>query len=293
MSETRRLGRGLEALLGPITKEQAEREGNLREIRTTVIRRNPYQPRREIDETALLELTDSIQASGLLQPVVVRPQGDEYQLIAGERRWLAVQRLGWPSIPAVVREVDDRTLLTLALIENLQRDDLSPIDEGHGYRRLSEEFEIPLAEVARLVGRDRSTVANAIRLLKLPDEIQTMVARGALTAGHARALLSLSSPAAMVRLARTAASHEWSVRETERQVRTGQRTERSRRGKPAKPHAATAEARRIEDALRARLQTDVRLTARRRGRGLLSISYYSNDDLARILEAILGEPFDG
>lgn len=291
MTESRRLGRGLEALLGPITKEDAEREGSLRELPTAAIHRNPYQPRREIDDAALQELTDSIQVSGLLQPVVVRPAGDGYQLIAGERRWLATQRLGWKTLPAVVRSVDDRTLLTLALIENLQRDDLSPIDEARGYQRLADEFDLAMAEVARLTGRDRSTVANAVRLLKLPEEIQEMVGHGTLSAGHGRALLALAHSSAMVRLAREAVTHGWSVRDMEARVRTGIRTRR--KAKPVKPQAATAEARRIEDALRKRLGTDVRLTARRRGRGFLTISYYSNDDLARILEVVLGEPFDG
>jgi len=293
MTETRRLGRGLEALLGPITREEAEREGSLRELPTIAVRPNPYQPREAIDDQALQELTDSIQASGLLQPVLVRPAGDGYQLIAGERRWRAVQRLGWKSLPAVVREVDDRTLLTLALIENLQRDNLSPIEEARGYQRLADEFDQSLAEVARLVGRDRSTVANTVRLLNLPEAVQDMVGRGELSAGHVRPLLALTSAPAMLRLAREAVSHGWSVRDVENHVRTGSARAGARGKKPVKPQAATTEARRIEEALRERLQTDVRLTARRRGRGLLTISYYSNDDLARILEVVLGRPFDG
>jgi len=292
MTETRRLGRGLEALLGPLTREEAEREGSLRELPTIAIRPNPYQPRQAIDDQALQELTDSIQASGLLQPVMVRPTGDGYQLIAGERRWRAIQRLGWKSLPAVVREVDDRTLLTLALIENLQRDNLSPIEEARGYQRLADDFDQSLAEVARLVGRDRSTVANTVRLLNLPEQVQDMVGRGELSAGHVRPLLALTSAPAMLRLAREAVANGWSVRDMENHVRRG--TAGPPRGKKSvKPQAATTEARRIEEALRERLQTDVRLTARRRGRGLLSISYYSNDDLARILEVVLGRPFDG
>jgi len=293
MTETRRLGRGLEALLGPVTREQAEREGSLRELATIAIRPNPYQPRRAIDEAALQELTDSIAASGLLQPVMVRPVDDGYQLIAGERRWRAVQRLGWKSVPAVVREVDDRTLLTLALIENLQRDNLSPIEEARGYQRLADEFDQSLTDVARLVGRDRSTVANTVRLLNLPEEVQDMVGRGELSAGHARALLALTNAPAMPRLARAAVAQGWSVRDMEHHIRSGTGSPKARAKRPVKPQAATAEARRIEEALRQRLQTDVRLTARRRGRGLLTISYYSNDDLARILEIVLGSPFDG
>src|SRR5262249_42469679 len=154
----KRLGRGLEALLGPITRDQADASGTLRELPVTAVRPNPFQPRSGIDEPALSELAASIEASGLLQPVLVRGRAGGYEIIVGERRWRAIQRLGWPTIPAVVKDVDDQTLLTLALIENLQRDDLSPIDEAKGYRRLMDEFSVPQTEVARLVGRNRATV---------------------------------------------------------------------------------------------------------------------------------------
>jgi len=291
MSE-RRLGRGLEALLGPMSREEAAQNGTLRDVPVDELRPNPYQPRREFDETALGELAASIGASGLLQPVVVRETEDGFQLIAGERRWRAVEQLGWSTVPAVVRVADDQTLLTLALIENLQRDDLNPIDEAEGYDRLMTEFALSASEVARLVGRDRSTVANTLRLLKLPNEVQLMVRQNTLSAGHARALLSLTSAGAMRSLAERAVGHGWSVRETETQVKRGARPRRARQGGTG-PQAASVEARRVEEALRQHLGTDVRLTAKRRGRGLLTISYYSNDDLARVLELILGEPFQG
>src|SRR5947208_9747190 len=159
MSETKRLGRGLEALLGPVSREQAEASGTLREIPLASVKPNPYQPRTSMDEAQLDELVASIQTSGLLQPVVVRPRHGSYELIAGERRWRAAGRLGWGKIPAVVKDVDDQTLLTLALVGNLQRDDLSPIDEAAGYQRLTAEFHLPQAEVARMLGRNRATVA--------------------------------------------------------------------------------------------------------------------------------------
>jgi len=296
MSETKRLGRGLEALLGPISREQAEASGALRELPMSSLRPNPYQPRTYIDETALAELAASIEASGLLQPVVVRPRSGGYELIAGERRWRAVERLGWPRIAAVVKDVDDQTLLTLALIENLQRDDLSPIDEAAGYRRLSDEFRLPQSEIARIVGRNRSTVANLLRLLQLPDEIQAMVHRGELSEGHARALLGVGDGERMLQLARDAVTHGWSVREMEALVSGGPRkTDGSGRSAARKNQRGpvSADVKRIEDALRKRLGTDVRVTARRRGRGFLTISYYSNDDLARLLELITGAPFEG
>lgn len=287
----KRLGRGLEALLGPVNREQAAASGALRELPVTSIRPNPLQPRTTFNEAELAELASSIEASGLLQPVVVRPRDGGYELIAGERRWRAVQRLGWRTVPAVVREVDDRTLLTLALIENLQRDDLSAIDEAQGYQRLINEFDLSQQEVARLVGRDRSTVANTLRLLKLPKAVQALVHDGSLSEGHARALLGVENASLLERLARDAASGGWSVREVEARVRGAAPTPRRTAPAPARP--LPPDAQRVQDALRERLATDVRITAKRRGRGQVSISYYSNDDLSRLLEIILGRPFDG
>jgi ParB family chromosome partitioning protein len=293
VSEARRLGRGLEALLGPVSKEQAEKEGNLRELPVTAIRPNPFQPRTRVDEEPLKELVASIEASGLLQPVVVRSKGSSYELIAGERRWRAVQRLGWTRIPAVIREADDRTLLTLALIENLQRDNLSPIDEALGYQRLQEQFGVAQAEVARLVGRDRSTVANLLRLLGLPEAVRDLVDHGALSAGHARALLGLTDTKLIVTLARQAVADGWSVREMEARVRQGPASAKRPKTTRVAPGPVSAEVQRVEDALRKHLGTDVRVTQRRKGRGIVQLSYYSNDDLARLLELILGTPFEG
>jgi ParB family transcriptional regulator, chromosome partitioning protein len=293
MSESRRLGRGLEALLGPITKEQAEASGALRELATTTIDPNPYQPRREFDPAALEELSGSIAASGLLQPLIVRSRGGgRYQLIAGERRFRAVQKLGWQKVPVVVKEVDDQSLLTLALIENLQRDDLSPFDEALGYDRLIRDFALPQSEIARLVGKDRATVANTLRLLKLPAEVRGLVESKQLSSGHARALLGLADERHIASMAKAAVEHGWSVREVEARVRGEVPGRRPARAKAPK-RDLSAEIRRVEEVLRERLKTDVRVTARRKGRGFVTISYYSNDDLARLLELVLGEPFNG
>jgi len=293
MSDGKRLGRGLEALLGPgISREQAQASGALRELPVAAIRPNPFQPRTHFDPAELTDLTRSIESSGLLQPIVVRSAGaGTYELIAGERRWRAVQQLGWANVPAVVKEADDRTLLTLALVENLQRDDLSPIDEALGYQRLLDEFAMPQQELARMVGRDRSTVANTLRLLKLPLPVRGLLHEKKLSEGHARALLALENPAAIERLATEAVAGGWSVRELEARVR-GDRPP-TRRARAAEVRNPTADARRVEEALRQRLGTDVRVTAKRRGRGLVTLSYYSNDDLARLLEIILGRPFEG
>ena len=291
MSETKRLGRGLEALLGPVARHQAEPEAALQELPVDAIRPNPYQPRVKVDEAALQELVTSIQTSGLLQPVVVRVHAGGYQLIAGERRWRAVQRLGWPRIPAVIKEADDRTLLTLALVENLQRDNLSPVETARSYQRLIDEFQASPADVGELVGKDRSTVANALRLLRLPTDVREMLEDGRLSEGHARALLGVSDSTQMSRLAKDAAANGWTVRDTESRVRDGRAPRTPRR--PTGPQEASAEHRRVEDALRKHLGTDIRVTARRKGRGLIALSYYSNDDLARLLELLLGRPFEG
>jgi ParB family transcriptional regulator, chromosome partitioning protein len=298
MSETKRLGRGLEALLGPVSRDQAEAAGALRELPIGTVKPNPFQPRTRMDEAPLDDLVASMQASGLLQPIVVRPKANGYELIAGERRWRAATRLGWTKIPAVVKDVDDQTLLTLALIENLQRDDLSPIDEASGYQRLADEFHLPHGEIARLVGRNRATIANLLRLLQLPEEVRALLHERKLAEGHARALLSLAEPEAMIALARQAVEEGWSVREVEARVRgdvppAGESLSvPPRRARPA-ARTVTADIRRVEDALRKHLGTDVRVTTRRRGRGFLTVSYYNNDDLARLLELILGHSFQG
>jgi ParB family chromosome partitioning protein len=289
----RRLGRGLEALLGP-TREEAEREGSLVELAIGEIRPNPYQPRQDVDPAALEELKSSIRQVGLMQPVVVRPAPNGavgFELIAGERRLRACQALGWERIPAVKRDVDDRTALTLALIENLQRDDLSPVDEARGYERLIAEFLLTQQDVADAVGRDRSTVANALRLLKLPEAVLAMLHDGQLTVGHARALLSIDDPRIAANLAREAVAQGLSVREIEDRARGGRMPERRPRLKKGLGQAP--EVRRVEDALRKHLGTDVRVTLRAKGKGQLHVAFYSNEDLARLLELILGKPFDG
>lgn len=300
MTGGRRLGRGLESLLGPISREQAEAQGALRELPVSQVHPNPFQPRSRFDDATLGELVSSITASGLLQPVIVRPRNGQYELIAGERRLRAVQQLGWQQVPAVVRDVDDQTLLTLALVENLQRHDLSAIDEAQGYQRLIEEFHLAQGEVARIVGKNRSTIANLLRLLKLPPDVRELVHAGRLSEGHARPLLALEAPEAISALAHQAADEGWSVREVEARVRgdsgadAGTATPASgTRAAERRTLHVSADVRRVEDALRKRLGTDVRVTQKRKGRGLVTISYYSNDDLARLLELILGTPFDG
>lgn len=289
----KRLGRGLEALLGPATTGEARRAGMLQHVALGAIRPNPYQPRHSFNKEAIAKLANSLKASGLLQPVVLRrAENGTYELIAGERRWRAARQLGWSEIGAVVRDVDDRTLLTLALVENLQRDELSPIDEAHGYQRLVMEFDASQKSVAELVGRDRSTVANALRLLKLPEVIQDFVHLGKLNPGHARALLQLDSAVAMEQLARLVVEEGLSVRDTEARARGGRAPTRRPRT-PRNSRQALPEIRRIEDALREHLKTDVVVSATGQKGGRIAMSFYSHDDLDRLLELILGQRFDG
>jgi ParB family transcriptional regulator, chromosome partitioning protein len=225
MVKKERLGKGLGALFGEyLGEEMGERTAEARTVMVGAVHPNPFQPRREFKEEELVDLAASIRENGLLQPIVVRPAGnrrgaDRWELVAGERRWRAVTRLGWKQVPAVVREVDDRTLLVLALVENLQRSELSAMEEAEGFQQLVSEFGLSQQQVAEAVGRDRSTVANTLRLLQLPASVRRLVEAGSLSAGHARALLGAPDALRMADLARHAVEEGWSVRETEERVR--------------------------------------------------------------------------
>jgi ParB family transcriptional regulator, chromosome partitioning protein len=300
--QPRRLGRGLEALLamkGPEPRAgaglaaDAGAAGGLQHVRLSEIRPNPYQPRKEFKLDELSELQASLKASGLLQPITLRPapNGTGFELIAGERRFRAASSLGWTEIPAVVRSIDDKTLLTLALIENLQRSDLNPLEEAEGYKRLVDEFALSHTQVGEVVGKDRSTIANLLRLLQLPAAVRRLLGEGAIALGHARALLGLGDDRAMIALAREAASQGLSVRDVERRVHASPNAKQLTKTGQAKPKTtASAEARSIEDRLRRHLQTDigVHLSKGKNTKGELRIHFYSNDDLARVLELILG-----
>ena len=289
--KSRRLGRGLEALISaaqPTTTAGAE----LQRIAIGRIRPNPFQPRREFDPQELAELEASIRTSGLLQPVAVRKKGELYELIAGERRLRAVTNLGWKDIPAIVRDFDDQTLLVLALVENLQRSDLNPIEEARGYQRLLAEFNLTHQQVADAVGKDRTTVTNLLRVLTLPDVIQQAVEKGQLSVGHARALLVLDNGHAMVVIANEVIARGLSVRDTEQRVRASRNADAA--PKAAKSKGLITDARRdpaasrLEDELRTYLQTDVRIELAGNDRGTLRIQFYSAEDLERLLELIMG-----
>ena len=293
----RRLGRGLEALLGASaagaqpTIAEAKERGELQKIKLRDIRPNPFQPRRTFNEQELADLEASIRANGLLQPVTVRPAsgGTGFELVAGERRLRAAGRLGWTDIPALVRTIDDRSLLTLALVENLQRADLDPLEEAEGYQRLIDEFDLTQQQVADVVGKERSTIANMLRLLGLPAGVRRLVQEDKLTLGHARALLALGDDGAMLDLARRIVAEGLTVRDVERTIRErGTSPRRPPRANARKPADGTPITRRIEDDLRRHLQTDVRVAASDGERGTITISFYSADDLERLLDLVLG-----
>jgi ParB family chromosome partitioning protein len=298
----RRLGRGLEALLAarptaagePRHRHDQTPRSALRSIPIAQIQPNPHQPRKEFGAAELRDLESSIRANGLLQPVTVRADasGLHFFLIAGERRFRAVQRLGWREIPAIVREeaeVDDKALLTLALVENLQRSDLNPIEEGEGYQQLISQFSLSQQEVADVVGKDRSTVANTLRLLALPSQVRRMVREGELTIGHARALLSLGDDHRIIEMAKLIIAEGLNVREVERRVReTGTKRASARGDAPRAELKRPAEVARIEEELRRRLQTDAKVHLSSKNAGELRLPFYSADDLERLLDLVLG-----
>lgn len=304
----RRLGRGLEAL---ITTARQQREGastdaqpapapgtDLQRIRIADIVPNHFQPRRTFAEADLVELEASLRANGLLQPITVRPKGQgKWELVAGERRLRAATRLGWTEIPAVVREFDDRAMLTLALVENLQRSDLNALEEAEGYQRLIAEFGLTQHQVAEAVGKDRSTVTNLLRILTLPAAIRTMVEQGLLSTGHARALLAVHDSRRQHELATEVIAKQLSVRQTEARARGETADQPTATPDNSSSRAAndlgtkrTADpaVRRVEEQLRRRLQTDVSIQQAGDGKGTVRLAFYSADDLERLLDLMLG-----
>ncbi|HEX6574596.1 MAG TPA: ParB/RepB/Spo0J family partition protein [Gemmatimonadaceae bacterium] len=290
---TRRLGRGLDALFNtPAQPADLPVATALRDIPVNEIESNPFQPRKTFKKEELSELQESLKSNGLLQPITVRssPKGKGYELIAGERRLRAATALGWTSIPAVVKEFTDQEILTLALVENLQRSDLNPIEEAEGYDKLIKEFGHTQQSVATMVGKDRSTVANVLRILQLPVSVRTLIEEGKITAGQARPLLGLESESQIASFARLTVDNGWSAREVENRVReatsaaTGKPTVRG--GRPPKSDTRPAEVKSLEQRLRKHLQTDVSIVLKAGNRGTLLVEFYSPDDLDRITEII-------
>ena len=283
-----RLGRGLGALLGEYMEEAPRREAQLIDVKA--IGPNPQQPRKTFSAEELAELAQSIKENGLLQPLLLRPAPKtpgKYELVAGERRLRAVQKLGWKEVPAVTREVDDDALLVLALVENLQREALNPMEEAEGYHVLMDNHGLSHAQIGRSVGKSRSTVANMVRLLQLPASVRKYVEAGSLTSGHARALLALDDQEEMAGLARKAITGGWSVREMERNagVRSVKKTKRlkSRTYKHRDPVV-----RALEEDLRAALATKASVRLRRGGSGVIAVPFRNHEDFERVFHLITG-----
>ncbi|MFQ5519857.1 MAG: ParB/RepB/Spo0J family partition protein [Candidatus Methylomirabilia bacterium] len=269
----RGLGRGLDALL----PEELDEGVSLHEIPLEAITESPHQPRKSFDSSRLQELATSIKRSGVLQPIVVRPLGEGYQMVVGERRWRAAKMAGLRTIPALVREGPDSDTLELALVENLLRDDLNPIEEAEAYQRLLLEFGWTQEELGQRMGKDRSSITNYLRLLKLPSLIQDDLKEGRLTMGHARALLALISPEEQLALREKILAQSWSVRTTEQGVRRS----------PHRPSRRSAEIAWLEERLREVLATRVRIVGDER-RGRIELGFASREELNRLVELIVG-----
>jgi ParB family chromosome partitioning protein len=282
-----RLGRGLGALLGDYLAPEPAPPGDIRTIPIQGIVPNPHQPRKLFSDNELEELTASIREHGLLQPLMVRPAGPgRFELVAGERRFRSVQKLGWKEVPVVVREVNDDALLVLALVENLQREELNAMEEAEGYRTLAERFGFTQEEISQAVGKERSTVANMMRLLKLAPSIRRLVEAGDLSMGHARALLTIEDPVRAADLARAAVKEGWSVREMERAAR-GPEPKGSERT-PSAAHARDPLVRALEEALRERLATRVQIRGGKKGTGVIEVPFHGPEDFERLFALLAG-----
>jgi len=282
--EHRALGKGLSALIpDKVDLSENKKPENVMFIATDLIRENSLQPRTTYDESKLSELIASIKEKGILQPILVRPKDEEYEVVAGQRRLLAAQKCGLERIPVIVRDVSDHESLVLALIENIQREDLNPIETAHAFQRLINDFNLTQDELSISVGKDRSTISNTMRLLKLPKEIQQSVCSGTLTMGHARTLLSVEDPGLQKRLFERTLKKGISVRELEILTRVTQPDYAYRKklkSRPANPDIIN-----LENELQQALGTKVRVIAHKK-RGKIVIEYYSSSDLERILQVL-------
>lgn len=285
------LGRGLNALLtstkpaASAAEAEISSQDRIRRIPLHQIDPSPDQPRQIFRDEGIEELAQSIRVDGLIQPIVVQPNGDRFQLIVGERRWRAAKIAGIREIPCIVQEFERDRALEIALVENIQREDLNPIEVAQALNRMVHEFQLSHEELATRTGKDRTTITNLLRLLKLPREIQQLVAERRISMGHARALLSIDNPEAQLALAEKAAAHGMSVREVERRVRAQQRPDAERsEATPVDPNIAAA----LEEMERS-LGTRVRLVPRSPNSGRIEIEYHSQEDIDRIYSRIVGE----
>ncbi len=285
--EKRRLGRGLDALV-PTLENGDDNSGPASQALVALerIEHNPYQPRKNFDEQELSALSESIRLHGVLQPLVVRSVGDRYQLIAGERRLRAAQAAGLPEVPVRVVDFNDQQVLEAALVENIQRADLNPIEKAQGFQDYLDRFDMTHEQLAGRVGLDRSTITNLVRLLELPSEVQDAVRVGQISAGHAKALLTLSDPERQVEVCKEVIAKGLSVRATEALVRPEKPDPSTTETKPRVEK--TAHIRSLEDELRQTLATRVEIRVKGKDRGQIVLDFESNDDFERLLEALRG-----
>jgi ParB family chromosome partitioning protein len=276
------LGKGLEAIIPDLKAGGLEVRGHVVDIDVNEIGPSPYQPRSTMSEDSLEDLKQSIREKGVLQPVIVRRHAGGFQLVAGERRWRAAKLAGLGSVPAVVMRVSDSEALEIALIENLQREDLNPVDEAKGYRELLMRFSLTHEDLARRIGKNRTTITNSIRLLNLPDEVKRGLEEGKITVGHARAMLGIEDPRQIINIYRSVLHRGLSVRQVEALVRRTLRTKSKRKPVPAR---TAPEITSIEEGLMRKLGTRVRILSHG-GHGKIEIEFYSDEDLNRILETI-------
>jgi len=279
--DKRALGKGLSALIPDKDREGSIAGEVVAYLKTTTIRDNRYQPRLDYDESKLQDLMESIKEKGIIQPILVREAEGGYEVIAGERRLRAARALNMSDVPAIIKSVSDEEALVIALIENVQREDLNPIEEAQAYRKLIEEFTFTQEDVAKAVGKDRSTISNIMRLLKLPDEIQSLVYGGEISMGHARALLALESTEDIKRFFILIREKSLSVRELENLIQSQDGKPRRVKRKGVQDHEIVA----LEEELQKALGTKVRINASKK-RGKIIIEYYSLDDLDRIIRKI-------
>jgi ParB family chromosome partitioning protein len=276
------LGKGLDAIIPDLKAGGLEVRGHVVEIDVGEIGPSPYQPRSTMKEESLEDLRQSIAEKGVLQPVIVRRHAGEFQLVAGERRWRAAKLAGLETVPAVVMRVSDSEALEIALIENLQREDLNAVDEAKGYRELLMRFNLTHEDLARRIGKSRATITNSLRLLNLPDEVKRGLEEGKITVGHARAVLGIEDPRQIINIYRSVMHRGLSVRQVEALVRRKLRVKSKRKPVPTRP---APEITGIEDRLMRKLGTRVRII-NHGGHGKIEIEFYSDDDLGRIVEAL-------
>lgn len=286
MAAKRGLGKGLDSLIpvGSGTGKAAVEEKPDKMVKITMVEPNREQPRKNFDEEALAELADSIKQFGIISPIIVQDRKDHYEIIAGERRWRAAKLAGLKEVPVIIRNLTEKEIVEISLIENIQREDLNPIEEALAYKRLLDEFHLKQEEVAERVSKSRTAVTNSMRLLKLPDKVQQMIVDGSITTGHARALITMEDEALQLEIAQKAAKDKLSVRDIEKLVKDMNKPVKEKKAAKKLPNEFIYQD--LEEKLKQSLGTKVSICAKEDGSGKIEIDFYSGEELERILDLI-------